>query len=352
MRVRYRINASAPAFMISILLLLAAATGGVVHAQDPKDRTGGPTASAPGAEVYFVNLQDGATVASKAPSISASEHGCRARRTGSQAFRSPPSADRHRAAAARPADSERLQSSALRRRPDRGGDHALARRAHVATAAGGQGSHPAYAAGHVGAHSGEGRRRHAGPGGRRDRGRPHGFGAGRRGLFRRSQGRRHRSLQDHRQVRVAEHGGRSGGCASRAFRPPSSVGRHRVAAARPADSERLQSSALRRRPDRGGDHARARRAHVATAAGGQGSHPACAAGHVAAHSGEGRRRRAGPAPARAGGPRLRRPAPRSISSISRMAPRFRRRRPSSSGCGTWKSPRRARIASIPATTIC
>jgi hypothetical protein len=48
--------------MISTLLLLAAATGGVVHAQDPK---GGPTASAPGAEVYFVDLKDGATVPAK-----------------------------------------------------------------------------------------------------------------------------------------------------------------------------------------------------------------------------------------------------------------------------------------------
>jgi hypothetical protein len=66
MRVRYRIKASAPASMISILLLLlAAATSDVVHAQDPKDRTGGPSASAPGAEVYFVDLKDGATVPSK-----------------------------------------------------------------------------------------------------------------------------------------------------------------------------------------------------------------------------------------------------------------------------------------------
>ena len=97
-----------------------------------------------------------------------SNSGCgtwRSRRPAAQtrALRPPSSADRHRIAAARPADSERLQSSALRRRPDRGGDHALAGRAHVATAAGGQGPHPAYAAGHVGAHSREGRRRHAGP---------------------------------------------------------------------------------------------------------------------------------------------------------------------------------------------
>src|SRR5207253_3304904 len=54
MCVRYRIKAKTPNFMISILLLvMAAATGGVVYAQDPK---GGPTASAPGAEVYFVGL--------------------------------------------------------------------------------------------------------------------------------------------------------------------------------------------------------------------------------------------------------------------------------------------------------
>src|SRR2546429_176135 len=51
-----------PGFLISIVLLLLAGTGGVVHAQDPK---GGPTASAPGAEVYFVDLKDGATVPAK-----------------------------------------------------------------------------------------------------------------------------------------------------------------------------------------------------------------------------------------------------------------------------------------------
>src|SRR2546425_576205 len=62
MCVRYRIKARAPAFMSLLLLLLAAATCSVIYAQDPK---GGPTASAPGAEVYFVGLQDGATVPAK-----------------------------------------------------------------------------------------------------------------------------------------------------------------------------------------------------------------------------------------------------------------------------------------------
>ena len=169
MRVRYSIKARVPAFTVSILLLLlVAATDGVVYAQDPK---GGPTASAPGAEVYFVNLKDGATVPAKLTiHFGLRNMGVGPAGLGSPAHRSPSSADRHRAAVARSADSERLQPSALRRRPDRGGDHALARRAHVAAVAGRQGSHPAYAAGHVGAHSGQGRRRHAGPGGRRGRG--------------------------------------------------------------------------------------------------------------------------------------------------------------------------------------
>src|SRR2546425_9914674 len=45
------------------MLFVAFASGGVVFSQG--QRTGGPTPSAPGAEVYFIDLKDGMTVPAK-----------------------------------------------------------------------------------------------------------------------------------------------------------------------------------------------------------------------------------------------------------------------------------------------
>jgi len=45
------------------MLFVAFASGGVVFSQG--QRTGGPTPSGPGAEVYFIDLKDGTTVPAK-----------------------------------------------------------------------------------------------------------------------------------------------------------------------------------------------------------------------------------------------------------------------------------------------
>src|SRR5207248_1377301 len=57
------------------------------------------------------------------------------------------------------------------------------------------------------------------------------------------------SAQGHDLFRLEEYGRRPRRLGSREFRPPSSADRHRSAAARPADPERLQPSPLRRRAD-------------------------------------------------------------------------------------------------------
>src|SRR5438132_542007 len=48
---------------VVVVLFVAFASGGVVFSQG--QRTGGPTPSAPGAEVYFIDLKDGMTVPAK-----------------------------------------------------------------------------------------------------------------------------------------------------------------------------------------------------------------------------------------------------------------------------------------------
>ena len=50
------------------LLIVGAATCGMASAEEK--RTGGPTPSAPGAEVYFSDLKDGATIRPRRPSVS------------------------------------------------------------------------------------------------------------------------------------------------------------------------------------------------------------------------------------------------------------------------------------------
>jgi hypothetical protein len=49
--------------LVAALLLIGIAAGSVAHAQ--AQRSGGPAASGPGAEVYFIDLKDGATVPAK-----------------------------------------------------------------------------------------------------------------------------------------------------------------------------------------------------------------------------------------------------------------------------------------------
>ena len=159
-----------------------AGSSGAAHAQRADDLTPSP----PGAEVYFVDLKDGAVVPAKFKiyfglrNMGVAPAGSDTPNTGHHHL-----IDRHRAAAARSADPERLQSPAFRRRPDRGRDHAVARRAHAAAAHGRQGSYSAHAAGDVAAHHASTRRcRSGGPTPSR---------AGRRGLFRRPEGRRRMS---------------------------------------------------------------------------------------------------------------------------------------------------------------
>ena len=121
--------------------------------------------------------------------------------------------------------------------------------------------------------------------------RPDPVGARRRGLFRRSQGRRDGSGKSDALFRAAEHGDCARRIGPREFRPSPFVDRHRSAAAQSADPERLQPSALRRRTDRSGNHAQARRPYAAASDGRQGPRPALAAGDVSAHQGARRRHR-------------------------------------------------------------
>ena len=186
------------------------------------------------------------------------QHGHRPGRVGPPGLRPSPPADRHQAAAPQPAHPQRLQPSAFRRRPDRGRDHAQAGPAHAAAADGRQGPRSPHAAGDVAAHSGPCRRRAGRPGGGERRSLA--VAAGRRGLLRRAQGRRGHRSQDHHPFRLEEHGRRARRLGSPEFRPSSSLGRHRAAAARSADPQRLQPSPFRRRPDPGRGHAQARRA--------------------------------------------------------------------------------------------
>ena len=110
------------------------------------------------------------------------------------------------------------------------------------------------------------------------------FGARRRGLFLRSQGRGDHHAQGDHPFRSARDGSGTRRLGSRELGPSPPADRHRAAAFGQAHSQRLQSPPLRHRPDRGRGHAQTGTAHPAAAAGRQGSHPAQSAGHVAAHS--------------------------------------------------------------------
>ena len=66
------------------------------------NESGGPAPSGQGAEVYFIDLKDGATVPAKLKLFFGLRNcGCRACRLGSREFRSPSPLDRHRAAPTR-----------------------------------------------------------------------------------------------------------------------------------------------------------------------------------------------------------------------------------------------------------
>ena len=112
-------------------------------------RTGGPTPSPEGAAVHFVGLNDGATLPTKANPLRAARYGSCARRLRAREFGSSSPANRYRAAAPRPAHSQRLQSSPLRCRSDRGRDYAETRNAHSPTTVWRQGSHSAHSAADV-----------------------------------------------------------------------------------------------------------------------------------------------------------------------------------------------------------
>src|SRR5262249_50305769 len=125
------------AVLVLALPIVGVALYGAALAQAP--RTGGPTKSGPGAEGYFIDLKGRAAGSRQAEALFRfAQYGRCARRLGPRELRPSPSADRYRAAAARSAHSERLQSPAFRRRADRGRGHAQAGRAHVATARGRQ----------------------------------------------------------------------------------------------------------------------------------------------------------------------------------------------------------------------
>ena len=137
-------------FVIALLVLYG--THGVAFAEDR--RNGGPTPSAEGAAVHFIDLKDGQTVPPKVTvRFGLREMGVAPAGLGSRQFRTSPPADRHRVATSRSAHSQRLQPSALWCWPDRGGSHLETGSTHTAVASGGQGSHSTQPAGHVAAHS-------------------------------------------------------------------------------------------------------------------------------------------------------------------------------------------------------
>ena len=180
------------------------------------------------------------------------QHGRCAGRGRAPEFGSSPSADRYRAAAAQPAHSQRLQSPALRRRPDRGRGHAQAGPAYATAADRRQGPCSPHAAGPVPAHSRARRRGRAGGGERR----PHPVASGAEVYF--------SELKDGAVLppkATINFGLRNMGVApaqvrSRELRSSSFADRHPAAATRSTDPERLQPSPLRRRPDRGRGHPR------------------------------------------------------------------------------------------------
>ena len=165
------------------------------------------------------------------------------------------------------------------------------------------------------AHRHRGVRRCAGAGERRS----HAVARRRRRLHRRSQGRHDRPGQAEAPFRPAQHGHCPGRVGPPGLRPSPPADRHQAAAAQPADPQRLQPSAFRRRPDRGRDHAQAGPAHAAAADGRQGPRSPHAAGDVAAHSGSCRRRAGRPGGGERRSHAVARRAPRSTSPSSRTA---------------------------------
>ena len=125
--------------------------GGVAVAQTKL--TGGPSPSPAGAEVYFIDLKDGATVPANLKIIS-----------GCAIWASPPQdrivrsghhhllIDTELPPLDRPFRTTSITFTSAR--PDRGGDYPQAGPAYIAVALGRQEPCSAYAAGHVGPHSG------------------------------------------------------------------------------------------------------------------------------------------------------------------------------------------------------
>ena len=138
---------------VVVVLFVAFASCGVVFSQG--QRTGGPTPSGPGAEVYFIDLKDGTTVPAKLKIYFGLRNmGVAPRRIGPRELRSSPSARRHGVAAARPADSQRLQPPSLRRRADRSDCDPFTWAAYASTPARGRKSRATQSPDHVEADQG------------------------------------------------------------------------------------------------------------------------------------------------------------------------------------------------------
>ena len=262
---------------IAVSLLMLAGTIGTSHGQQKP--VGGPNPSPPGAAVYFVGLKDGQTRTDHLHrEFRPQGHGRRARRLGQGERRTPPFADRHRAAAARSADSERLQSSAFRRGANRGRSDLAGRRAHAAAGARRQEPHSEYDSADLRADQGSRGCRRAGA---------RGVGslpAAPATTSPASAGRK--KSPDGAKVYfvfpknrgyvtptpVIRFGLIGMGVAPAGFEKVNTGHHHllidtEMPTSRPADPERLQPSAFRRRPDRSQDHAAARQAYAAIAAG-------------------------------------------------------------------------------------
>src|ERR1700751_2478370 len=203
---------------VVVMLFVAVASCGAAFAQT--QRTGGPTPSAPGAEVYFIDLKDGATVPAKLKIY----FGLRNMGVA-------------------PAGSERENS----------GHHHLLVDTELPPL--GQPIPNDFNDLH--------------------------FGAGQRaGLLCRHGGRIGASPEGDDSLRPRQHGGGAGRYRQTKYRPPSPVDRHEATAARRADSQRLQPPSLRRRADRSDCDPVAREAYASTPARGRKSCAAQSPDHV------------------------------------------------------------------------